>query len=391
MIPVSAAAHESVILEVLAGERDRDNCVVSCPLPPALANARSLWMQRLDRGISVPVQRTTSDPREVVWMLQDRLPARQARRYRLSATEFDRDQRPPVACSDDGQAITASVRGRHVLTYHTAIVHPPGGADPVYRRSGFIHPLRTPSGQVLTEAFPADHLHQHGIFNAWVETEFDGRTVDFWNQAAGTGTVEHAAVDHVVSGPVFGEFAVRLRHLDLTAEPEPVTVLDETWTVRIYDRSDLFMFDLLSRQSCATEKPLILRQYHYGGMAFRGNSEWLGQPASHFLTSEGKSRVDGNHSRPHWTDAFGLLAGRPCGVGVLQHPTNPRFPSPVRLHPDKPYFVFTPVVLGEMAIEPDQPLVSRYRYVVHDGPPDSRLLDAAWNDFAEPPEVRTIE
>jgi hypothetical protein len=126
-------------------------------------------------------------------------------------------------------------------------------------------------------------------------------------------------------------------------------------------------------------------------MAFRGNSEWLGQAESNFLTSEGNSRTDGNHTRPHWVDVHGMVQGQPCGVAVLQHPSNPRFPAPVRLHPQKPYFVFAPVVLGRMTIEPDQPLISRFRYVVHDGSPDPAALDAAWADYAEPPEVRIIE
>ena len=63
----------------------------------------------------------------------------------------------------------------------------------------------------------------------------------------------------------------------------------------------------------------------------------------------------------------------------------------MRLHPSKPYFVYAPVVLGELTIEPEQPLTSRYRYVTHDGPPDAAVLNTAWIDYAEPPVVRIIE
>ena len=28
---------------------------------------------------------------------------------------------------------------------------------------------------------PPDHMHQHGIFFANVSTEFEGKSVDFWN------------------------------------------------------------------------------------------------------------------------------------------------------------------------------------------------------------------
>ncbi len=389
--PGAAVARESVVVEVQAGDHERGHVPIVFPLPPELANAKSLWLQQLDSGEQQPVQRTTTEPPQAVWMLHHRLPARQARSFRLSATRFDRDSETAVTCTDDGRSVTVNVRGKTVLTYHTAVVTPPDGLDAVYRRSGFIHPLQTPGGRVLTAAFPADHPHQHGIFNAWVKTEFDGRPVNFWDQAGGTGTVEHVEVTNLVSGPVFGEFSVRLRHVDLSAQPEPVTALDETWTVRVYDRSDMFLIDLESEQRCATEHPLILKEYRYGGMAFRGNSAWLDPASSDFLTSEGKSRADGNHTRPHGTDLFGVLDGQPCGVAVLQHPDNLRFPAPVRLHPSKPYFVYAPIVLGDMTIEPEQPLTSRYRYIVHDGRPDAALLNTAWLNYAEPPTVRIIE
>ncbi len=386
-----ARPRTTMLVEVQAGTSERRDVPLSVTLPEDLAAAKFLWMQRIDSGKAIAMQRSVSDPTQLVWIMRDRLPARQARRYRITTSEFDRNHETHVTVEDDGAALTVHVRGKSVLAYHTAVVTPPSGVDPIFQRSGFIHPLQTPGGHVLTEAFPEDHLHQHGIFNAWVKTTFDGREVDFWNQKGGTGTVEHADVSSLASGPVFGEFTAKLRHLDLSAGDEPLAVLEETWTVRVYDFEDRFVIDLESQQQCATDKPLTLHEYHYGGMAFRGTSEWLGQAESDFLTSEGQSRADGNHSRPLWTDAFGLVSGSPCGVAVLQHPSNFRFPAPVRLHPQKPYFVHTPVALGEMVIEQEQPLISRFRYIAHDGPPDARLITTAWSDYAEAPVVKIIE
>ena len=389
--PEVSQARQTMLVEVQAGSHDRRNVPLSVTLPEDLASAKHLWMQQLDSGQPIPVQRSAHDPSQLFWIMRDTLSARQSRRFRISASEFDRNRELHVAVKEDGEALTVLLRGKPVLVYHTAVVTPPTGVDPIFRRSGFIHPLQTPSGRVLTEAFPEDHLHQHGVFNAWVKTTYDGREVDFWNQKAGTGTVEHVEVTSVGSGPVFGEFSTKLRHLDLSAGDEPVTVLDETWTVRVYDMADRYVIDLESAQQCATDKPLLLQEFHYGGMAFRGTSEWLGQQESDFLTSEGLSRADGNHSRPQWTDAFGIVGSQPCGVAVLQHPLNVRFPAPVRLHPEKPYFVYTPVALGEMAIEPEQTLTSRFRYITHDGPPESRSISAAWLDYGEPPVVKILE
>ncbi len=386
-----ARPRTTVLVEVQAGSTERRDVPVSVTLPEELAAAKFLWMQQLDTGQEIPAQRSLSDPTQLTWILRAPLPARQSRQYRVSASEFDRNREAHVTVEDDGRAVTVRVRDKPILTYHTAVVMPPNGVDPIFQRSGFIHPLQTPAGRVLTEAFPADHPHQHGIFNAWVKTKFGGREVDFWNQKGGTGAVEHVEVTSLAGGSVFGEFTTRLRHLALSAHAEPVTVLKETWIVRVYDFADRFVFDLETQQQCASNQPLTLEEYHYGGMAFRGASEWLGQESSDFLTSEGKSRTDGNHSRPQWTDAYGLVDGQPCGVSVLQHASNPRFPVPVRLHPNKPYFVYTPVVLGEMMIEPEQPLVSRYRYIVHDGPPDARAIHAASACYVEPPDIRIVQ
>ena len=39
------------------------------------------------------------------------------------------------------------------------------GIDPKQTRSCYIHPLYSLDGKVLTEDFPEDHLHHHGIFS----------------------------------------------------------------------------------------------------------------------------------------------------------------------------------------------------------------------------------
>ena len=59
-----------------------------------------------------------------------------------------------------------------------------------------------------------------------------------------------------------------------------------------------------------------------------------------------------------------------------------RHPAPVRLHPSKPYFSFSPMVLGDFTIAPGETYRARYRYLPHDGPPDPALLDAEWKRFS---------
>ena len=63
------------------------------------------------------------------------------------------------------------------LTYHKADVAPPEGVDPAYIRSGFIHPLKSPAGDLLTGIHPDDHYHHLGLWHAWVLCKVDGKEV----------------------------------------------------------------------------------------------------------------------------------------------------------------------------------------------------------------------
>ncbi len=400
---LGAADAKGVVIEVEAGPHARNGAPVAFPLPDALRAGRQFSMVALDTSQPVPVTLLPGDPPSVVWIDRQPLPAGARRRYRLEPVGDPVSFEAGAKVIDDGKALEVQVGDRPVLRYHEAVVESPKGIEPVFRRSGQIHPLLTPSGLSVTDDFPPEHAHQHGLFFAWVNTTFEGNHVDFWNQKERTGQVEHAGTTSTTNGPVFGQFEVRLRHADTTGPGTPVPVLDETWIVRVYNLADTSLVDIESRQTCAGSKPLKINKYHYGGFGLRGNRQWsdpkvLGNEApppsrggmGDFLTSEGKTRSDGNHTRPRWVDLSGRIDGKFAGVAILDHPTNFRYPQPVRLHPTMPYFCFAPMVLGEFTIEPGQTYVSRYRILAHDGPPDTAAIEQAWHDYAEPPRVQLI-
>jgi hypothetical protein len=356
-------------------------------LPKSLQKNGCFVLTDIESDLAVPLQIVLGKPRQVAWIVRD-LPAGETRTYRLEAAEKPTPVDTPVSCTNDGTRLTVAVGDRTVLSYNHATLPAPEGIDPVYAKSGHIHPLRTPSGRLVTDDFPPDHAHQHAIYFAWVNATFEGRPVDFWNEAKKKGRVEHAQLVAAVSGPVFGEFTVKLRHSDLTAPGGPKPVLEELWTVRVYNVSDHFLVDLRSQQRCVADKPLVVNEYHYGGMALRAAREWYEQPESGFLTSTGKTRQDGNHTRARWVITHGRSEGQAAAVVVMGHPDNFRAPQHVRLHPTKPYFCYAPMVLGTFEIEPGMPYVSRYRYATYDGMPDAPLADRLWRDLAEPPAVR---
>jgi hypothetical protein len=396
LVTLSMAAHaiaaDDYRVTVEAGEHDRLSTPIILELPADLSGDEDLELLADDSRNPLPMQRLPGAPARAMFVLEERLIAGESRSYRLRPlTPAPHATSEPVAdCRRTEVGLRINLRGSPMLQYNTEVIEPPAGIDGVYRRSGHIHPVSTPAGRVVTEEFPEDHPHQHGIFNAWVNTHFEGRAVDFWNQAGETGRVEHVAVESINDGNVFAQFRARLRHSDLTHPDGPHAVLDEQMLVRAFNVPQGFLFDIESRQVCVAEAPLIINEYHYGGMAWRGADGWLGQPEHDFLTSEGKTRTDGNHTRPVWVAAHGLVDGEPCAIVIFGHPENFRHPQPVRLHPSKPYFVFTPPVLGEFSIEPGAEYVARYRYLVHDGPVNPVRYDRIWQDMADPPAVRVL-
>ncbi len=302
--------------------------------------------------------------------------------------------KPTAEAVGTDESIDLVVTGSPVLSYHVA-PRLPEGVDAVYRRSGHIHPLRSPGGRVLTDEFPEDHRHQHAIFFAWVNTRFEGRHVDFWNQPAREGLVEHRQVVAKHSGPVQAGFHVRLAHSEKQKDEEARPVLHEDWIVSAVRLGNQHVVDLESRQRVATSSPLEILKYHYGGMGIRGAAEWglkeKGGEGCEFLTSEAADRKMGDQAHCRWVRLSGTVDGKPCGLAVLGHPANFRAPQAVRIHPAMPYFAFSPCIDGPFTIDDSKEHVSRYRIVAFDEVPTAEFLDSLWSDYAIPLAAAAIE
>ena len=386
-----AASAESITLEVAAGEVDRENVPVRAELPPSLRECPfTPHLFQADGGGPIPVQFEQGKNPAVVWILRDKLAAGKVRQYRLTFTTEGPFKSGAVTAKDDGKRLTVNVGDKPVLVYNQAVVPSPDPKHPYYAKSGYIHPVYNPSGRPVTDDFNPDHAHQHGIMFAWRKTTFEGRETDGWDQKLGTGRVEHVKLEDFAGGPVFGSFTARLRQVDLKAPGGPKPVLDEIWQVRVYNLTDRFLFDLESTQTCASNTPVVVEEMHYGGLMLRGHADWQEKKNFDYLTSQGKTKLDGNHTRPCWVDIHGSVDGKLTGVTILDHPGNFRFPQPVRLHPSMPYFCFTPALLGAFTIEPGKPYVSRYRFCVHDGKLDPKATERIWHDYAHPAKVRIV-
>lgn len=291
----------------------------------------------------------------------------------------------PVECvSEEGKHLTLRAGGKDVLRYAVGVVEPPAGADPLHASAGFIHPVWAPSGRVVSDNFPRGHEHHHGIWSAWRAGEFEGRKLNGFAPLEKLGRMEFVKVESTFSGPVFGGFRARQRLVDRNAPGGPRAALEESWEVRVYATAGAFVFDVDSTQTCAGASPYKVLTYAYGGMGFRGSAEWNGKEGVAFLTSEGKTRLDGNGLPARWVAMNGRIGGKDAGVGLLCHPSNFRAPQTTRLNPSEPYFSWSPAVGGDFTIEPGKPLVSRYRFVVADRALTEKEMGGHWAAYAEP-------
>jgi len=114
--------------------------------------------------------------------------------------------------------------------------------------------------------------------------------------------------------------------------------------------------------------PVVLKEFRYGGIGFRGPLDWEGAKGLASLTSEGKNREEGQGTRPAWVRWTGpsatlaFLAGGP--------------PPPVRIHPDEPFFNWAVPGAGDVRMDPGAPLVQRMRFLVPDGPLEPSAIEA---------------
>lgn len=376
----------SVVLD--AGEVDRKNSPLIIPLNKDLPAGSDYELVDEKSGKAFPAQVLASGD---LLVFIDEMPAGTTGDFGLRQAKGTVSNRVTVNQSEEGVEI--AVDEKPVLFYQTATEMPEKGLPEYYKRSGMIHPLYSPEGQVLTDAFPVGHTHQHAIFNAWVNTQFKGEKVDFWNQHQETGTVAHVDLMHVEEGVNAALFESLLSHISL----KHGEVLEEKWKVMVYPISDYYLFDLMSEQTNTSSDTLFIQDYHYGGMGFRGSKEWNSVDSVHYtntwniLTSEGYTGENANHTHASWVAAFGEVEGETAGATVFGYPDNFRYPQAIRVHPTMPYWVYAPMVDGAFTIAPGETFKSSFRYYVHQGEPDKKVIESISNDLLNPIGVEILD
>jgi hypothetical protein len=272
--------------------------------------------------------------------------------------------------------------GRRVLFYQQAAKDQNGR----YRRAHYIHPLLDLEGRAMSEDFPADHPHHRGIFWAWHQVlAGDKPAGDAWATQDFDWEVLQADVRQPAPDLIVLRSRVHWKSPDvLSADGKPVPLAEETLYLTVHAAADdQRMLDFEIRLRALRDDIRIGGSDDdkgYGGFSARVRLS----PDTRFLGRNGsvEPQRDAVPAGP-WLD----IVHPEFGLAMLAHPSLPTYPPPwiLRQARSMQNAVFPgrePVPLSS-----EQPLVLRYRLVVHRGAGTTQQVPNWHADYIRQPPV----
>lgn len=195
----------------------------------------------------------------------------------------------------------------------------------------YLHPVRTPAGALLTVEAPADHPWHHALWFAIKLVNGE----NFWEEYGEYGTLQ---AREVVDLPDGGTRAT----IDWIRPDGAAVALTETRTLtpRTFGAlgadagSDGYAIEwgeeLVPVVDTVLDRTPFTTWGGYGGLTLRGSPHWHD---TQLLLADGTRHDRLLGERAAWCALSGLATGadgaeRECGVVIVDHPDNPRFPTP---------------------------------------------------------------
>ena len=215
------------------------------------------------------------------------------------------------------EGIDISEESRKVLFYQIK----PRSLNGEYERSHYIHPLFTLNGNVLTEDFPADHPHHHGIFWSWHQIIHNGSSIaDGWTSENIQWEVVKSKVRNrkncvILDNQVFWKSVISESEEAIVKERSVITVYPAETHFRMFD-FEIHLVPLKDGLQIGGSEDAK----GYGGFSWR-----IKLPSDiRFVGSEGEVIPQTNAvSAGGWLDAVGSFDGEEhpaSGIAVLSHP-----------------------------------------------------------------------
>lgn len=401
---IQGFSQEIARFTVFAGDAARLDCPVSINLDQINYNldggALSVFELAGDTEIPVSCQLESGHSARLWIVLSGETAKGANRNFILRQNDSPENTESIRLHKRQGQLRLSSLE-KPILDYQFATIYPPEGIDPLFKRSGFIHPLWSPDGQILSRIQPPDHYHHYGIWGPWTKTHIQGREVDFWNLLKGQGTVRFNGFLSEVEGPVFSGFKALQDHIDFGSTGADQVAIREVLDVRVWNPggADAWLIDYTTTLNTPLDSGIMLDAYRYGGgIGFRATELWHKDNSS-VLTSENKDRLSADGTKARWCIIEGesdSAEGR-SGILFMGHPSNREFPEPMRVWPvdanggrGDVYFEFCPIRHTDWMLEKGKDYSLKYRLLVFDGPVFAEQAEKYWQAFANPPRVEIL-
>ncbi len=242
--------------------------------------------------------------------------------------------------------------------------------DGTASRSNYFHPLYDLDGRVITEDFPADHIHHRGIFTAWHQVLIAGTPVqDQWVNRDSFWPVQDARTSADTTSA-----SLRLRVLwesplftDAKGARRPF--VEETSVTRLHTaEGDIRRIDFHQTFTALVDGVAIGGSNDAKG--YGGFSPRVVMPKDIVFTGERGvvTPIENAVDASRWMDIAGSYgpSGK-SGVTILTHPSTTGFPQRWILRARNS--MQNAVYPGQqpVAIPRDRPVILRYRLVLHRG------------------------
>ncbi len=296
----------------------------------------------------------------------------------------------------------------------TSYVWPEKLAKPV------LYPLRTAKGTIVTRGFPLeprpgeriDHPHHAGLwFNYGNVNGFD-----FWNNseaikpedAPKMGNIRHRAITLAKSGAEQGELEIEADWI--TGKQRPI--LKEHTRFIFRGAANFRSIDRITTLHALDEK-VVFRDDKEGVLGIRVTraleapsdkpevfTDATGRPTTVakldnagvngvYLTGEGKKGEAAWGTRGRWCNLSGQLGDEPVTITILDHPSNPGFPT---FWHARGYGLFAANPLGQkiftnnkqelnFTLAPNQSVTFRYRILISSELLTTGQSESAYRDF----------
>lgn len=262
--------------------------------------------------------------------------------------------------------------GRELARYHFG----PGLIRP------FIYPVIGPSGRTLTRMGHPDDPDTHSHHNSvWISLS-NVNGVDFWSDRGG-GHIRHHRVEHLEDGDA-GAFAVT--EADWLARDGRRVLRERRQTfVKLLPRDEWMLIIDLHLETAG--EPAVIGKGSFGPIGVR-MAKWIGvhHGGGRIRNSEGAEGEPAIFRKPaRWVDYSGQVAtGVVEGLTLMDHPSNPRHPSPFHVREDG-WMGAMLTVHEPYTVAPGKPLNLRWAVYVHAGMPPPEEIEKVWKRFATEP------